>query len=43
LTGIFRALSFIGLGLLLAGIGDLYRRVLFPRRPEAPVIAATAP
>jgi uncharacterized membrane protein len=43
LTGIFRALSFIGLGLVLVGIGYLYQRLLFPRRPEAPVIAATAP
>lgn len=42
LTGIFRALSFIGLGLVLVGIGYLYQRMLFPRRPEAPVIAATA-
>jgi uncharacterized membrane protein len=42
LTGIFRALSFIGLGLVLVGIGYLYQRLLFPRRPEAPVIAATA-
>jgi uncharacterized membrane protein len=33
LTGIFRALSFIGLGLVLVGIGYLYQRLLFPRRP----------
>jgi uncharacterized membrane protein len=33
LTGIFRALSFIGLGLVLVGIGLLYQRLLFPRRP----------
>jgi len=31
LTGIWRALSFIGLGLVLVGIGYLYQRVLFPR------------
>src|SRR6185369_17470341 len=35
LTGIFRALSFIGLGLVLMGIGWLYQRLLFPRRPPA--------
>ncbi|MDC7790016.1 DUF2339 domain-containing protein, partial [Rhodoplanes tepidamans] len=35
LTGIFRALSFIGLGLVLVGIGLLYQRLLFPRRPPA--------
>jgi uncharacterized membrane protein len=33
--GIFRALSFIGLGLVLMGIGWLYQRLLFPRRPIA--------
>ena len=32
LTGIFRALSFIGLGIVLVGIGWLYQRVLFPAR-----------
>jgi uncharacterized membrane protein len=32
LGGIWRALSFIGLGLVLVGIGYLYQRVLFPRR-----------
>jgi uncharacterized membrane protein len=31
--GIFRALSFIGLGLVLIGIGWLYQRLLFPRQP----------
>jgi uncharacterized membrane protein len=30
LTGIWRALSFIGLGLVLVGIGYLYQRLLFP-------------
>jgi uncharacterized membrane protein len=30
--GIWRALSFIGLGLVLIGIGWLYQRLLFPRR-----------
>jgi len=38
LQGAFRALSFIGLGLVLVGIGWLYQRLLFPRRG-----AATAP
>jgi uncharacterized membrane protein len=38
LEGAFRALSFIGLGLVLMGIGWLYQRLLFPRRgaPAAP-------
>jgi uncharacterized membrane protein len=35
LGGIWRALSFIGLGLVLVGIGWLYQRLLFPRRPAA--------
>ena len=34
LTGIWRALSFIGLGLVLVGIGWLYQRLLFPRAAE---------
>jgi uncharacterized membrane protein len=33
LTGGYRALSFIGLGIVLVGIGRLYQRLLFPRRP----------
>ena len=33
-TGIFRALSFIGLGLVLVGIGWLYQRLLFPRAAQ---------
>jgi len=33
LSGPFRALSFIGLGLALVGIGWLYQRLLFPRSP----------
>ena len=32
LTGVLRALSFIGLGLVLVGIGWLYQRLLFPPR-----------
>jgi uncharacterized membrane protein len=39
LTGIWRALSFIGLGIVLMGIGYLYQRLLFARRPPG----ATAP
>ncbi len=31
LTGILRALSFIGLGLVLVGIGYLYQKIIFPR------------
>ncbi len=30
LTGVYRAMSFIGLGLVLVGIGWLYQRLLFP-------------
>jgi uncharacterized membrane protein len=37
LTGIFRALSFIGLGAVLVGIGWLYQRLLFPARPAGAV------
>ena len=43
LTGIFRALSFIGLGLVLVGIGYLYQRLLFPPRPPAAAAPAAAP
>jgi uncharacterized membrane protein len=35
LTGVWRALSFIGLGLVLVGIGYLYQRLLFARQPPA--------
>jgi uncharacterized membrane protein len=41
---VWRALSFIGLGLVLIGIGYLYQRLLFaPRPPSVPGNAATAP
>ncbi len=40
LTGIFRALSFIGLGAVLVGIGWLYQKLLFP--PRAPVASPGA-
>ena len=36
LTGIWRALSFIGLGLVLMGIGYLYQRLLFPPQATFP-------
>ena len=35
LTGIYQGLSFIGLGIVLLGIGWLYQRLLFPRRVPA--------
>jgi uncharacterized membrane protein len=41
LTGVFRALSFIGLGLVLVGIGWLYQRLLFP--PGAKTATAPGP
>lgn len=37
LTGIYQALSFLGLGMVLMGIGWFYQRLLFPRRmPTSP-------
>jgi uncharacterized membrane protein len=42
LTGVWRALSFIGLGIVLIGIGYLYQRLLFPPRPAPAVGAAPA-
>jgi uncharacterized membrane protein len=33
LTGVWRALSFIGLGIVLIGIGYLYQRLLFVKKP----------
>jgi uncharacterized membrane protein len=42
--GIYRAFSFIGLGLVLIGIGWLYQRLLFPPRPASqPVPEPAAP
>ena len=35
LTGIYRALSFLGLGAVLIGIGWFYQRLLFPRSAPA--------
>jgi uncharacterized membrane protein len=38
-TGVFRALSFICLGIVLVGIGWLYQRLLFPRPvSDAPAV-----
>jgi uncharacterized membrane protein len=42
LTGVYRALSFIGLGLVLVAIGYLYQRILF-RRQAAPQPTAPPP
>jgi len=39
--GIYRSLSFIGLGLVLIGIGWLYQRLLFPR--PAPTDSTNTP
>jgi len=39
ITGVWRALSFIGLGLVLVGIGYLYQRLLFPQRAAQPPAA----
>jgi len=41
ITGVFRALSFIVLGLVLVGIGWLYQRLLFPKRPPSGPAAVT--
>jgi uncharacterized membrane protein len=41
LTGILRALSVIGLGAVLVGIGWLYQRLLFPARGQAKTSGAT--
>jgi len=38
--GVWRSLSFIGLGLVLVGIGWLYQRLLFPPRPAQPAAQA---
>jgi uncharacterized membrane protein len=35
LTGIYQSLSFIGLGIVLLGVGWLYQRLLFPRRASS--------
>jgi uncharacterized membrane protein len=43
LTGVYRALSFICLGLVLVAIGWLYQRILFRRRPAAPPAMPPSP
>jgi uncharacterized membrane protein len=43
LVGIFRALSFIGLGAVLVGIGWLYQRLLFPARGKVITPGASSP
>jgi uncharacterized membrane protein len=43
LAGVFRALSFIGLGLVLVGIGWLYQRLLFPPQSKATTAPTGAP
>jgi uncharacterized membrane protein len=40
ISGIYRALSVIGLGIVLLGIGWLYQRLLYPRTPHATAAAA---
>ncbi len=42
LTGVYRALSFICLGLVLVAIGWLYQRILFRRQSPAPMPAQPA-
>jgi uncharacterized membrane protein len=42
LTGVYRALSFMCLGLVLVAIGWLYQRILFRRR-QVPPMAAPEP
>ena len=42
LTGIYRALSFLGLGAVLIGIGWFYQRLLFPRATTPDRSPATA-
>ena len=39
INGIYRALSVIGLGVVLLGIGWLYQRLLYPRPPDMPTAA----
>jgi uncharacterized membrane protein len=42
LTGVWRAFSFIGLGLVLVGIGRVYQLLLFAKKPPAPPAAEAA-
>jgi uncharacterized membrane protein len=43
LTGAYRALSFICLGLVLVAIGWLYQRILFSHRAMPPSVPAVQP
>ncbi len=43
LTGVYRALSFMCLGLVLVAIGWLYQRILFRRQPAPPDLSAAQP
>ena len=40
ISGIYRALSVIGLGVVLLGIGWLYQRLLFPHPRARPAVTA---
>ena len=42
ISGIYRALSVIGLGIVLLGIGWLYQRLLYPSTPPTAAAAAAA-
>ena len=42
LAGAYRALSFMGLGLVLVAIGWFYQKVLFRRPPEPPAAVPAA-
>jgi uncharacterized membrane protein len=42
LTGVYRALSFMGLGIVLVAIGWLYQRILFRKAPAPPAPPAAA-
>lgn len=42
LTGVWRALSFMGLGLVLVAIGWLYQRILFRKAPSTRETSSTA-
>ena len=43
LTGVYRALSFMGLGVVLVAIGWLYQRILFRPRSTAAADAPSQP
>ncbi|MGY4234928.1 putative membrane protein [Bradyrhizobium sp. USDA 4449] len=42
LTGVYRALSFMGLGIVLVAIGWLYQRILFRRQVTPPPVPQTS-